>query len=84
MKKGFFQGLSSPLVALLIAVGLPMHAETFYVTVNGSGFSPATLPVQVGDTVVWENSDQDDYPHTTTSTLAILDPDYWNGYTAIP
>ena len=80
MQKGFLRGLSSPLVALLITVGLPMQAETHYVTVNGSGFAPASLPIIVGDTVVWENVDQDDFPHTTTSTLAILDPDYWNGY----
>lgn len=79
MKKGLLRGLFALLITSLIAIGLPMQAETHYVTVDGSRFSPATLPVQAGDTVVWENVDQDDFPHTTTSTLTILDPDYWNG-----
>jgi|GEM_PF-2719761 len=79
MKKGLRCGAAFPLVALLLSVASPAHGGTYQIMVDGSGFSPSTLPVQVGDTVVWENVDQDDFPHTSTSTLAIFDPNYWNG-----
>jgi plastocyanin len=80
MEKELSQGMPWLFVALLISVGLPMQAETHHVTVDGSGFAPASLPVQVGDTVVWENVDDWDFSHTTTSTLGMFDPNYWNGY----
>jgi len=79
MKKGLAQGGSPLLVALLISAGLPLQAETYYVTVDDFGFSPATLTIQIGDTVVWENTDEEDFPHTTTSTLGLLQNGYWDG-----
>jgi len=53
-------------------------ADTLYVYVDDAGFSPSTLNINVGDTVVWVNNDES-FPHTTTSDLQITDPDYWNG-----
>jgi len=57
---------------LILAISIPMKAATFYVGVNGSHFSPATLTIEVGDTVVWEDQDNFGDPHTTTSTLPFL------------
>ena len=51
-----------------------MYADIFYVSVSGAGFAPSSQPIHVGDTVVWENADASDFPHTTTSTLALLNP----------
>ena len=66
-------------VVLVCATAL-MQGETHYVFVDDSGFSPSDLTIQVGDTVQWENVDEFDFPHTTTSTLTLLDPDHWDGY----
>jgi plastocyanin len=66
-------------LAALWPVGTQLTAETHHVTVDGGGFVPAMLTIQVGDTVVWENTDDFDFSHTTTSTLEIFDPNYWNG-----
>src|SRR5262249_14020710 len=52
---------------------------TYQVAVDGSGFSPETLTIDVGDTVVWVNFD-DTFSHTTTSDLPVTDPNYWNGF----
>ena len=79
MKMGLSRRVFFLSVALFNSGGLLLPAATHYVTVDGAGFSPATLPIEVGDTVVWENVDESDFPHTTTSTLSLLDPDYWNG-----
>jgi len=57
----------------------PVQAAEHYVTVDDSGFDPGTLPINVGDTVVWLNFD-DSFSHTTTSDLPVLDPNYWNGF----
>ena len=80
MKTSSWRGISALLAGLLIAVGLSTHADIFYVSVSGAGFSPSSQPIHVGDTVVWENVDGSDFPHTTTSTLGVLDPNYWNSY----
>jgi plastocyanin len=78
MKQAFLSGSLGVLISLILLIGLPAEATTHYVTVNGSSFSPATLPIEPGDTVVWENT-EDFFPHTTTSDLPVLDPNYWNG-----
>ena len=70
------------LVSLVLAVARPAAATNTMVTVKGSHFSPAALTIELGDTVVWENTDASDFPHTTTSDLALLDPNYWNGLLA--
>jgi plastocyanin len=63
--------------SLILTAHLP--AETHYVAVDDSGFSPSILNINVGDTVVWVNYD-DFFPHTTTSDLDVMDPDYWTYY----
>lgn len=68
------------LAILLIATALPGHAADHNVSVNGSRFSPATLTIETGDTVIWENAE--DFPHTTTSDLSFFDPNYWDGVLA--
>lgn len=57
---------------------MPAEAATYHVTVNGSSFSPATLTIEPGNSVVWENLD-DIFSHSTTSDLSVIDPNYWNG-----
>ncbi|HBA84476.1 MAG TPA: hypothetical protein DCZ95_10315 [Verrucomicrobia bacterium] len=70
--------LTVPLLAWLLSfVGFPVLAETYHVGVNGSIFSPASLSIYVGDTVVWENDEG--FPHTTTSDLSVSNANYWSG-----
>jgi plastocyanin len=38
------------------------------VTIEGSRFTPSTLTVHVGDSIVWVNKDL--FPHTATSSAA--------------
>ena len=40
-------------------------------TIEGSRFTPATLTVRVGDSIVWVNKDL--FPHTATSSAARFD-----------
>lgn len=55
------------LFTLLPAVGAaPRTQETKNVAIQGFRFDPATLSVNVGDTVVWRNNDT--APHTATAT----------------
>ena len=42
------------------------RAETHVVTIEGMAFTPATLTVKRGDSVVWRNKDL--VPHTATAT----------------
>ena len=65
------------LVTQFFTVALSGHAADHNVTVNGSSFSPATLTIETGDAVIWENAE--DFPHTTTSDLSFFDPNYWDG-----
>src|SRR5213594_843599 len=65
------------IAALLALVGLRLDGAT--VAVDDSGFSPATLTINVGDTVVWVNLD-DTFSHTTTGDLPVTNPNYWNGF----
>ena len=65
------------LLAATVLLSTYLVAETHYVTVDDSGFSPSVLNINVGDTVVWVNNDEF-FPHTTTSDLDFLDPDYWH------
>ena len=67
------------LAAWLILLPAILPAATHYVDVDGQGFFPSTLTITQGDEVIWVNADEDDFPHTTTSTLPILAPDYWSG-----
>src|SRR5262249_60453339 len=66
-------------IALLVLVGLRLDGATYEVGVDGSGFSPDTLTINVGDTIVWVNLD-DTFSHTTTSDLSVTNPNYWNGF----
>lgn len=57
-------------------------ADDHYVTVDDSGFSPAALTIEVGDTVIWENVDDLDFPHTATSDLSPINSNYWRAFLA--
>lgn len=54
-------------------------AATFSVSVDDTGFSPATLSINVGDTVIWVSNDESGILYTTTSDLQVTDPDHWYG-----
>ena len=57
-----FLGLT--LTLPVVAAATRARAATHEVTISGFAFSPATLEVAVGDTVVFTN--QDGAPHTAT------------------
>ena len=44
---------------------------THRLTIEGTTFTPETLTVKVGDTIVWTNKDP--FPHTITSTTGAFD-----------
>jgi plastocyanin len=56
--------LASALLATVLGAA-PSLAATETVTINNYTFTPATLTVHPGDTVIWSN--QDSIPHTATS-----------------
>jgi plastocyanin len=64
-------------LALLLMSNVSGWGATHLVFVDDSGFSPDTLNISAGDTVVWFNDDEF-FPHTTTSDLTPLEADYWN------
>ena len=54
------------------AAGAPTPKPlTHAVAIDGTTFQPATLTVNLGDTVVWTNKDP--FPHTVTSTSGGFD-----------
>src|SRR3954468_5173176 len=53
--------LGAVAVLALAAVGADPPGKTTDVTISGTSFSPATVNIHVGDTVVWTNSDDRDY-----------------------
>ena len=63
----------SGVVASLLTLGAPapIRAAEHGVQIVDSTFSPATLTIQVGDTVTWRNAD--DRPHTVTSNDGAFD-----------
>lgn len=71
--------LAMAVAALAVAGQAPARGGTLHtVTISDFAFSPATLTVQVGDTVTWTNLDP--VQHTATSTSGafdsgLLDPD---------
>lgn len=55
-------------VVTLLGGYLPAHAggqATHTVTIEAMQFSPATIEVNAGDTIVWRNGDP--FPHTATA-----------------
>lgn len=78
MTTGLWRGALLLLTGWLFSSG-QIDAADYYIGVDGSGFSPATQTIEVGDTVIWVNNDEF-FPHTTTSDLNIFDPGYWDGY----
>lgn len=56
---------------LTIAAPPPIRAAEHAVQITDSTFSPATLTIQVGDTVTWRNAD--DRPHTVTANDGAFD-----------
>ena len=66
-------------LALITTGPMNTQATEHTVLVDGNGFSPATLLIEQGDTVVWINNDELDFPHTITSSLNSNNSNYWNG-----
>lgn len=59
-------------IVLALAPAANVRAGTSHlVEIEGFAFSPATLTIQVGDTVTWTNFDQ--VEHTATSTSGAFD-----------
>lgn len=56
---------------LTLAAPAPTRAAEHTVQITDSTFSPATLTIEVGDTVTWRNAD--DRPHTATSNDGAFD-----------
>lgn len=77
MGMGFFSRALLFTTTTLAAMTMQTCAATHFVGVSDFGFFPVTLNINAGDTVVWINDDED-FPHTTTSNLGVLNPDYWN------
>ena len=78
MKTAFVSGSFSLLTGLIFTLTIPIKAADAYVTVNGSHFSPANVTIEVGEKVTWENL-EDNFSHTTTSTLPFFNANYWRG-----
>ena len=60
--------------AALVTAALAVSARaatTHTVVIDGTAFAPATLTVQQGDRVVWQNKDP--FPHTATSPAGGFD-----------
>ena len=55
--------LTRPFLLLLGAVALPLllGAKRVSITIDDMQFNPATVDVQVGDTVTWTNNDDRDH-----------------------
>jgi plastocyanin len=85
--RGCARALRHPALALLAgavligsAAGLSAApaAKTHTVVIEGVQFSPATLEVNAGDTVVWKNKDP--FPHNVTAqNKAFHSPDFGGG-----
>ncbi|TMK85704.1 MAG: hypothetical protein E6G44_06190 [Actinobacteria bacterium] len=63
---------TSLLLLLSLAVGGPASAATRGVSQVDFSFSPSTITIAVGDTVVWTNKAATT-PHTTTSNTGLWD-----------
>jgi plastocyanin len=82
------RALRHPAIALLAGVlvfasGTALFAapaaKSHTVTIEGLQFSPATLEVHAGDTVVWKNKDP--FPHNVTAqNKAFHSPDVGGGH----
>ena len=64
---------------LLLVIPPRSAADTFFIYVNASGFSPDSQTIARYDTVTWVNDDDTDDFHTTTSTLPFINFNYWEG-----
>ena len=67
-----FAAASAVALGLLIFCSGPaLAAATHTVTIDGTTFSPESITVKAGDTVVWVNKDP--FPHTATSQAGGFD-----------
>jgi plastocyanin len=66
-------------IAAILFLGLSSHTITAqqFVAITSSGFVPNQVTINVGDSILWFNSDSNSV-HTTTSDKPPGDPDYWN------
>jgi amicyanin len=53
-------------VAVAMALAGPVYAANIAVKIDNFAFTPQTITVKAGDTVIWTN--HDDIPHTVTSS----------------
>lgn len=63
---GGFRNAVIAIAALLAVAAIPAYGEEPTVKIDNFTFSPPTLTVPAGTTVMWKN--EDDIPHTVTST----------------
>lgn len=63
-------GLVAGTISPPAAVGAP-KSPAHTVAIDGTSFTPQTITVKAGSTVVWENKDP--FPHTATSAEAGFD-----------
>lgn len=71
-----------PLAGLLFSIALQIQAATFYVGWDSDfGFSPSSVTINVGDTVVWTDNDPD-WPTQITSDNSFGDPNWFTVYLA--
>jgi len=59
------------LAVVMTFAGCARPAETHTVTIEGTRFTPESLTIAVGDSVVWINKDP--FPHTATSKAGGFD-----------
>jgi plastocyanin len=53
--------LGAVAVLALVGLGAEPPGKTENVTISGTSYSPITVNIHVGDTVVWTNADDRDY-----------------------
>ena len=67
MEKSFLKCGVGAVFLIVFTFTCPLAAADFFVDVLNSSFSPSSLQITVGDTVIWTNQDDNDGSHTVTS-----------------
>ena len=66
------------ILSCTVVIALSAYGITHTVTVNDGSFSPATLSVQVGDTIRWVRNSANANDHTTTSAVVPSGATMWD------
>ena len=74
MKNSFLKCRMGTVFLIIFAFTNRLSATDFFVDVLNNSFSPLSLQITVGDTVIWTNQDDDDDSHMATS-----DNGAWSG-----